>query len=211
MATFEDVYNAVVSGQADEARRAVEARLAEGASPESILREGLIPAMGEVGARFERQEFYVPEMLIAARAMQAGLAVLRPRLVAEGVAPTARAAIGTVQGDLHDIGKNLVAMMLQGAGFEVLDLGTDVPAERFVAAARDGAQLIGISALLTTTMARIPAVIRALEEAGQRERVKVIVGGAPLTEAFARQAGADGYAPDASLAVGASKSLLGLP
>ncbi len=210
MATLQDVYQAVVSGQADDARRAVEAHLAGGASPESILHEGLIPAMDEVGALFERQEYYVPEMLIAARAMQAGLAVLRPRLVAEGVAPAARAAIGTVQGDLHDIGKNLVAMMLQGAGFEVWDLGTDVPAEKFVDAARDGAQLIGISALLTTTMARIPAVIRALQEAGQRDRVKVIVGGAPLTEAFAREVGADGYAPDASLAVRASKGLLGL-
>jgi 5-methyltetrahydrofolate--homocysteine methyltransferase len=210
MPNYQDVFQAVLHGRAEEARRAVEAHLADGASPEAILHEALVPAMGEVGQLFERQEYYVPEMLIAARAMQAGLSVLRPRLVAEGIQPTARAAIGTVQGDLHDIGKNLVAMMLQGAGFDVRDLGTDVPAEKFVEAARDGAQLIGISALLTTTMAGIPAVIRALEEEGVRSRVKVIVGGAPLTEAFARQAGADGYAPDASLAVRTSKALLGL-
>jgi len=149
-------------------------------------------------------------MLIAARAMQAGLNVIRPLLAAGGVQAVARVAIGTVQGDLHDIGKNLVAMMLEGAGFEVTDLGTDVQPQKFVEAVRSGAQLIGISALLTTTMTKMPAVLEALKSAGLRDQARVIVGGAPLTQEFAEKIGADGYAPDASQAVTVSRSLLGL-
>ena len=210
MTALDDTYLAVLEGNTEGARKGVEACLAAGVIPESILHQGLIPAMREVGARFERQEYYVPEMLIAARAMQAGLNVIRPLLAAGGVQAVARVAIGTVQGDLHDIGKNLVAMMLEGAGFEVTDLGTDVQPQKFVEAVRSGAQLIGISALLTTTMTKMPAVLEALKSAGLRDQARVIVGGAPLTQEFAEKIGADGYAPDASQAVTVSRSLLGL-
>src|SRR5690606_34783573 len=146
-----------------------------------------------VGARFERNEFYVPEMLIAARAMQAGLNILKPLLVESGVEPIGKVAIGTVKGDLHDIGKNLVAMMMEGAGFEVVDLGVDVAPEKFVDAVKNGVNLIAMSALLTTTMTNMQTTINALNEAGVRDRVKVMVGGAPVTDAYAKQVGADGY------------------
>jgi 5-methyltetrahydrofolate--homocysteine methyltransferase len=199
----------VIDGRAPLVAAGVKEALDAGVTPDTILHQALIPAMTEVGALFERQEFYVPEMLIAARAMQAGLAILKPLLAAAGVAPIGKAAVGSSQGDLHDIGKNLVAMMLEGAGFDVVDLGTDVAPERFVEAARDGAQIIGVSSLLTTTMSNMPAVVQALETAGLRDRVKVIVGGAPVTQAFADRIGADGYAPDASAAVALSKRLLG--
>jgi 5-methyltetrahydrofolate--homocysteine methyltransferase len=174
-----------------------------------ILNEGLIPAMGEVGCRFEAGEYYLPEMLVSAQAMKASLNLLRPLLVERKVEPMGRVVVGTVQGDLHDIGKNLVSMMLEGAGFEVVDLGVDVPPGKFVEAAR-GAQVIGLSALLTTTMPTMGRVIPALKEAGVRDQVKVIVGGAPVTQAFADQIGADGYGPDASSAVRKVKELLGL-
>jgi 5-methyltetrahydrofolate--homocysteine methyltransferase len=156
--------------------------------------------MDEVGKRFEDGDYYVPEMLIAARAMQAGLKLLRPHLVVAGVKSAGVVAIGTVQGDLHDIGKNLVAMMLEGAGFEVSDLGVDVAPETFVQAAHDGAQVIAMSALLTTTMINMQTTIDALKAAGVRESVKVIIGGAPIQEEFARQIGADGFAVDAASA-----------
>jgi 5-methyltetrahydrofolate--homocysteine methyltransferase len=204
------LYKAILDGDADLARHTVEALLATGAKPETILGQALIPAMDEVGARFERQEYYVPEMLVSARAMQSGLALLRPLLAASGIKASAKAAIGTVQGDLHDIGKNLVVMMLEGAGLEVIDLGVDVPPQRFAEAARNGAQLVGISALLTTTMAKIPDVIEALEDSGVRQSVKVILGGAPLNQAYADKVGADGYAPDASQAASLAKRLLSL-
>jgi 5-methyltetrahydrofolate--homocysteine methyltransferase len=187
-------------------RQALEAKL----PPDEILNTGLIAAMKEVGARFEAGDFYVPEMLIAARAMQAGLAILKPHLVSGGVQSAGRVVIGTVKGDLHDIGKNLVSMMLEGAGFEIFDLGTDVPPEKFVAAIKENnAGLLGMSALLTTTMSNMKLVLAALKEAGVREQVKVMIGGAPVTDSFAKEIGADGYAPDASRAVTLAKSLMG--
>jgi 5-methyltetrahydrofolate--homocysteine methyltransferase len=187
-------------------RQALDAKL----PPDEILNTGLIAAMKEVGARFEAGDFYVPEMLIAARAMQAGLAILKPHLVSGGVQSAGRVVIGTVKGDLHDIGKNLVSMMLEGAGFEIVDLGTDVPPEKFIAAIKENsAGLLGMSALLTTTMSNMKLVLTALKEAGVREQVKVMIGGAPVTESFAKEIGADGYAPDASRAVTLAKSLMG--
>ena len=210
MTTLEAVFEAVLEGDAESCRLLTERGIQEGLNPESILGEALIPAMREVGARFERQEYYVPEMLVAARAMQAGLTVLRPLLVERNFKPMAKVAIGTVRGDLHDIGKNLVGMMMEGAGLEVIDLGIDTPPERFVEAVRSGAQVVGMSALLTTTMMNMRIVIQALTEAGLRQQVKVIIGGAPLNDAFAEEIGADGYAPDASQAVRLVKGLLSL-
>jgi 5-methyltetrahydrofolate--homocysteine methyltransferase len=187
-------------------RQALDAKL----PPDEILNTGLIAAMKEVGARFEAGDFYVPEMLIAARAMQAGLAILKPHLVSGGIQSAGKVVIGTVKGDLHDIGKNLVSMMLEGAGFEIFDLGTDVPPEKFIAAIKENnAGLLGMSALLTTTMSNMKLVLAALKEAGVREQVKVMIGGAPVTESFAKEIGADGYAPDASRAVTLAKSLMG--
>jgi 5-methyltetrahydrofolate--homocysteine methyltransferase len=175
---------------------------------EVILKDGLIKAMAEVGRLFEENEYFVPEMLVSARAMQSGLNLLKPLLAASGAEPAGRVVIGTVKGDLHDIGKNLVAMMLEGAGFEVIDLGTDVSPEKFVKAVVDNkASIIGMSALLTTTMPSMSNTIKALEEAGIRDQVKVMIGGAPVTDGFAKQVGADGYSPDASSAVRLAKSL----
>jgi 5-methyltetrahydrofolate--homocysteine methyltransferase len=167
--------------------------------------------MAEVGARFERQEYYVPEMLLAARAMQAGLGLLKPLLAQRSVKPLGTVVIGTVKGDLHDIGKNLVAMMLEGAGFQIVDLGVDVPSERFVQAVREhGADLVGLSALLTTTMTQMSHVIRAMADAGLREKVKVLVGGAPITERFAAEIGADGHGETATAAVRVARRVLNL-
>ena len=211
MTTLEAVFEAVLEGDAESCRLLTEQGIREGLKPESLLGEALIPAMREVGARFERQEYYVPEMLVAARAMQAGLSVLRPLLVERNFKPMAKVAIGTVRGDLHDIGKNLVGMMMEGAGLEVVDLGIDTSPERFVEAVRGGAQVVGMSALLTTTMMNMRLVIQALTEAGLRQQVKVIIGGAPLNSAFAEEIEADGYAPDASQAVSLVKGLLNLP
>ena len=207
---LDELFDAVIDGDAEAARQAVESLVASGTPAAAILNEALIPAMDEVGARFERQEYYVPEMLVSARAMQEGMTVIRPILAASGIKATGRAAIGTVQGDLHDIGKNLVIMMLEGAGLEVIDLGVDVPPYKFAEAVRNGAQLVGVSALLTTTMAKIPDVLEALEDAGVRNSAKVILGGAPLTQAFAEKIGADGYAQDASQAATLAKRLLAL-
>lgn len=205
----EVVLQSVLKGDASAARDAVEAALDAGLRPDQILEDGLIAAMVEVGARFEREELYVPEMLIAARAMQGGLMILRPLLVESGVKARGKVVLGTVKGDLHDIGKKLVGMMLEGAGLEVMDLGIDVPPGRFAEAVRSGsADVVGLSALLTTTMQNMRSTIEALEDMGVRSRVKVIIGGAPVTEAFAEEIGADGYAPDASRAVALVKSLL---
>ena len=174
-----------------------------------ILQEGLIAAMGEVGRLFESGEFFVPEMLVAARAMQAALEILRPHLVAEDVQPLGKVVIGTVQGDMHDIGKNLVSMMLEGAGFEVIDLGVDVKQEQMIAAIQQHQpDLIGMSALLTTTMPQMKSTIEALGVAGLRDSVKVMVGGAPLTHEYAEDIGADGYAADASQAAELAKRLI---
>jgi 5-methyltetrahydrofolate--homocysteine methyltransferase len=178
----------------------VEAALAEGVKADAILNQALIAAMDEVGRRFEAGDFFVPEMLIAARAMQAGLTLLKPHLADADVKSAGKVAIGTVKGDLHDIGKNLVAMMLEGAGFEVKDLGVDVAPEAFVEAAKSGVQVIGMSALLTTTMSNMQRTIEALVSAEVRDKVKVIVGGAPVTEDYAKRIGADAFAPDASSA-----------
>jgi 5-methyltetrahydrofolate--homocysteine methyltransferase len=188
----------------------VNAALEEGVSAPEILNEGLIKAMAEVGRLFEEGEYFVPEMLIAARAMKAGLAILKPKLIDADVKPVGKVAAGTVKGDLHDIGKNLVCMMLEGAGFEIVDLGTDVSPEKFVdAVTSQGVDVIAMSALLTTTMPNMKNTVDALEEAGIRGAVKVMIGGAPVTQAYADEIGADGYAPDASRAATLARQLLG--
>ncbi len=203
------IYDSILNGQQKVTSEKVTQALAEGMEPTTILNEGMVSAMAEVGRLFEEGEYYVPEMLIAARAMQSGLAILKPRLVQESFKPIAKVAAGTVKGDLHDIGKNLVCMMLEGASFEILDLGTDVPPEKFVAAVRDqGANMICMSALLTTTMPNMRVTVDALKAAGVRDQVKVMVGGAPVTESYAREIGADGYATDASRAVALARSLV---
>lgn len=177
--------------------------------PSTILRDGMIAAMREVGRLFEAGEYYVPEMLVSARAMQAGLTFLKPHLVDANVQPVGKIAIGTVKGDLHDIGKNLVGMMLEGAGFELFDLGTDVGPEKFITAiTANHVDIIALSALLTTTMPNMKIIIDAIEKDGLRQKVKIIIGGAPVTDKYAQEIGADGYAPDASHAVSLALSLV---
>lgn len=203
------VYEAVMEGDAGGAATQVQVALDAGVPASDILKKGCIAAMGEVGQLFEEGEMFVPEMLIAARAMQAGMNVLKPHLAEGELASAGKVVVGTVAGDLHDIGKNLVGMMMEGAGFEVVDLGTDVTADAFVEAVKQHQpDLIGMSALLTTTMPSMTATVSALEEAGLRDRVKVLIGGAPVTQAFADQIGADGFAPDASSASRKAKELL---
>jgi 5-methyltetrahydrofolate--homocysteine methyltransferase len=208
--TLARLREAVVEGHARPAHEACAAALEEGTPPGRILQEALVPAMDEVGRRYECGDYFLPEMLISARAMKEALALLRPRLVATDVKPAGTVVAGTVKGDLHDIGKNLVCMMLEGAGFEIVDLGSDVPADAFVRAARQGADLVALSALLSTTMPNIRATIEALAASGLRSRVKVIVGGAPVNEGVAREYGADGYAADASAAVALARALAGV-
>ena len=203
-----DIYQNVIDGQAAEVETAVMAALAAGAEAEEILNNALIAAMNEVGQRFEAGDLFVPEMLIAARAMQTGLKLLKPYLANADVKAVGSVAIGTVKGDLHDIGKNLVAMMLEGAGFEVIDLGVDVAPDAFVNAVKNGAQIIGLSALLTTTMSSMEGTIQALKAAGLRDKVKVMIGGAPVTQDYANRIGADSYAPDASSATRVAHQLL---
>jgi 5-methyltetrahydrofolate--homocysteine methyltransferase len=202
------IYQNVIDGNAQAVASEVKIALKQGISAEEILNQGLIKAMDEVGRRFEEGEFFVPEMLVAARAMQSGLRLLKPFLIQAGVKAAGVVAIGTVKGDLHDIGKNLVAMMLEGAGFEVRDLGVDVSPESFVQAAQGGAQVIAMSALLTTTMGNMQKTIEAIEAAGIRDKVKVVIGGAPITQEYAKQIGADRYAIDASSAARTVRSLL---
>lgn len=205
----EEIFQSVLNGDAAATGSMVLLALQSGLSAEELLKEALIAAMSEVGARFEAGDYFVPEMLISARAMKTGLAHLRPLLVEQDVKPVGKIVIGTVKGDLHDIGKNLVAMMLEGAGFQVVDLGVDVSPERFVEAARqEEAHLVGLSALLTTTMTNMKVTIEALKEAGVYGKVKVLIGGAPVTPAFAEQIGAHAYAPDASAAANLAKNLL---
>jgi len=209
MGVLDELRQSVIDGDMDRTQALVQEAIAEEVPAEQILTAGLISAMTEVGRLFECGESYVPEMLVAARAMKSGLTLLRPRLIAAHVRPVGKVIIGTVQGDIHDIGKNLVGMMLEGAGFEVIDLGTDVGPEAFAAAVRaHRPQLVGLSALLTTTMQVMKSTLEALEDLGVRAQVRVMVGGAPVTEAFAREIGADGYAADASRAVALAKSLL---
>jgi len=207
--TIDAIYKGILDGNQNLVAEQVTEALNAGLSPDLILKNGLVAAMGEVGRLFESGEYYVPEMLIAARAMQAGLKLLKPGLADTGVKAAGRVIIGTVSGDLHDIGKNLVGMMLEGAGFEVIDLGTDVKPEAYVNAVREHQpDIVAMSALLTTTMLNMEATIQALVEAGLRKEVKVIIGGAPVTEEFARRIGADGFGNDASLAVKVARSLI---
>ena len=207
---LKEIYDGVVAGNAPATTAALQKAVDAKVKPETILQQGLIVAMAEVGARFERNEYFVPEMLIAARAMQRGMNILKPLLTDAGVEPLGKVAIGTVKGDLHDIGKNLVSMMLEGAGYEVMDLGVDAGPDKFVEAVKQGAQVIAMSALLTTTMPGMKTTIDALVEAGVRGDVKTMIGGAPVTQAYADQIGADGYAPDASSAARLATTLLGV-
>ena len=208
--SLETIYEAVLTGNAKAAAAETQTALDEGISAPDILHKACIPAMTEVGRLFEIGEKFVPEMLIAARAMQAALTILKPLLVDAGAETLGKVVIGTVAGDLHDIGKNLVGMMLEGAGFEIIDLGTDVSPEKFVGAVQEHQpHLLGMSALLTTTMASIGKTIDALTEAGVRDQVKVIVGGAPLTQDFADKVGADGFPTDAGSASRMAKALIG--
>jgi len=196
---LENIKKSILDGDLENCQKSVQTAIDAKISADDILKNGLVPAMAEVGKLFEEGEYFVPEMLVAARAMQGGLDLIKPLLIAEDIKPVGRVVIGTVKGDLHDIGKNLVAMMMEGAGFEIIDLGTDVAPEKFVEAAKEKrANIVAMSALLTTTMLNMQTVIQALQDAGIRNSVKVMVGGAPVTEQFAKQIGADGYATDAS-------------
>ncbi len=209
MAVLEEIYEGVLEGEMDTVTEGVNNALEEGIDVAKILNEGLIAAMGEVGQLFEEGEFFVPEMLVSARAMKAGVELLRPKLLEADIKPLGRAIMATVKGDLHDIGKNLVSLMLEGAGFEVIDLGTDAPPEKLVEAVKENeAEFLGLSALLTTTMPSMKATVEALKEAGVRENVKIMVGGAPVTQAFAEEIGADLYAPDGPSAARKAKELL---
>ena len=204
-----DIYNNILEGQKAKAAENVRAALEQGLDPETILNEGMVAAMKEVGRLFEEGEYFVPEMLVSARAMQEGLILLKPALAKGNVKATGKVIIGTVSGDLHDIGKNLVGMMLEGAAFEVHDLGTDVAPDKFIEAIKStGAQIVAMSALLTTTMGNMKTTIQAIEAAGLRDKVKIMVGGAPLSDSYAAQIGADGYSPDACRAVVLAKSLV---
>ena len=208
---LESLYEAIMDGDMETAQEKVQEALDTNIGPGRILNEGMIAAMAEVGQLFEDGEYFVPEMLIAARAMQGGMLILKPYLGEGDVQSPGKVVIGTVKGDLHDIGKNLVAMMLEGAAFEIVDLGTDVSADKFVAAVKEsGANVVAMSALLTTTMPNMVNTIAALKEAGLRDKVKVMVGGAPLTQDYAEKIGADGYAADANQAVASAKALLGV-
>jgi len=202
---------AVINGDLKGCTVLTEVAIKAGYPPQKILNEALVPGMEVVGEKFRCNEVYVPEVLVSARAMKKSLAMLKPLLTQAGVKPVGVAVAGTVKGDLHDIGKNLVCMMWEGAGFEVVDLGTDVPPEKFVQAVKEsGAQIVGISTLLTTTMLNMRDVIQALDRAQLRDKVKVMVGGAPVTQTFASEIGADGYGESAATAVDKAKALLGL-
>jgi len=207
MAALNLISEALQKGKAEDVKKMVTDAIAEKIAPKKILEEGLIAGMDIIGGRFKRNEIYIPEVLIAARAMHAGMAILEPMLIKAGVKMIGKLAIGTVKGDLHDIGKNLVAMMYKGAGFDVMDLGVDVPAEKYVKAASEGANIIGLSALLTTTMVAMKGVIESLKEKGAK--AKVIIGGAPVTQNYSDEIGASGYAADAASAVEIGKKLLG--
>jgi len=208
---LEAIYEAILDGDATATEANVTAALEAGVSAADILNNACIAAMREVGRLFEEGEKFVPEMLISARAMKAGVNLLKPHLTQEDISVVGKVVVGTVRGDLHDIGKNLVHMMLEGTGFEVVDLGTDVAPEKFVGAVQEHEpDIVGMSALLTTTMPAMKTTIEALSEAGLRDRVKVLIGGAPVTQGFADEIGADGFAPDASSATRKAKELLGV-
>ena len=205
----EKYYQALSQGKMDEVKALTQEALNAGEKAESVLKEGFLPAMEQIGVKFKNNEIYIPEVLIAARAMHAGMAILKPILSKSSTSVAAKVIVGTVKGDLHDIGKNLVVMLLEGGGFEVVDLGIDVSADRFVEAIRTHQpNVVGMSALLTTTMREMKSILEAIQEAGLRGKVKAIIGGAPVTERFAKEIGADGYAPDAASAVDVVRTLL---
>jgi 5-methyltetrahydrofolate--homocysteine methyltransferase len=211
MADFRQIAEKLEAGEADEVKRLVQAAINQGVPAADILNQGLLAGMESVGAKFKVNEIFVPDVIFAARAMTAGLQILQPKLAAAGIKPLGRVVMGTVKGDLHDIGKNLVCMMLRGAGFSVTDLGSDVPVEKFVAAARegDGNCVVGLSALLTTTMPKMAEVVTQIRAAGLKN-VKVMIGGAPVTQGYAKEIGADGYAPDAATAADVARELMGV-
>jgi corrinoid protein of di/trimethylamine methyltransferase len=211
MADLKPLYEAIINGDAKVARDITEQAIKGGADPIQLVDEYMIPAMNEVGRRFEANEYFVPELLISARAMKGALDLVRPLLIERGAKPLGTVAVGTVKGDLHDIGKNLVAAMLEGGGFEVVDLGVNVPPEKFIAAINDrGAQIVAMSALLTTTMPAMKTTIDALKQAGVRQKVKILIGGAPITQKYAEEIGADGYSENAVGAVAIAKQSLGV-
>jgi 5-methyltetrahydrofolate--homocysteine methyltransferase len=205
-----ELYDAILTGNAKKAEEITKAALAAKADPTQLVQKYMIPAMDEVGRRFECNEYFVPELLIAARAMKTSMELITPHLAAVGAQPVGRVIIGTVQGDLHDIGKNLVASMLEGGGFQVVDLGVDVSPEKFVEAVKEEKKgsILGLSALLTTTMTMMKNVIAALEKAGVRQKTKVMIGGAPITQQYADEIGADGYSDNASGAVAVARKLV---
>ena len=209
MADLSELYDAILTGNAPKAEEVTKAALEEKTDPTELLSKYMIPAMDEVGKRFECNEYFVPELLIAARAMKVAMKLMAPALSEAGAVAAGRVVIGTVQGDLHDIGKNLVASMLEGAGFDVVDLGVDVSPEKFVEAAQEQeGSLVALSALLTTTMTKMKAVVEQLEAAGVRDKFKVIIGGAPITQQYADEIGADGYSDNASAAVALARELV---
>jgi 5-methyltetrahydrofolate--homocysteine methyltransferase len=209
MPDLKQLHDAVLTGDAKTAKAVTEQALAAGVAPLTIVQEYMVPAMAEVGRRFECNEYFVPELLLAARAMKGALELIRPLLIASGAQPVGRVALGTVKGDLHDIGKNLVGAMLEGGGYEVLDLGVNVTPEQFVAAVKEkGANIVAMSALLTTTMPAMRTTVDALKTAGVRDKVKILVGGAPITQRYAEEIGADGFAESAAGAVGLAKKVV---
>ncbi len=209
MADLQALAEAVINGDRDEVARLAQEAVDEGVDPESIVNDGLIVGMDEVGRRFKANEFYVPEVLIAARAMHGGMDIVKPLLAESGIEPRGQVLIGTAQGDLHDIGKNLVAMMLEGGGYEVVDIGVDVSPDQFVEAISEHSpNVVAMSALLTTTMPAMKDTIEALDAAGIRDQIKVMIGGAPVTQDYADEIGADGYAPDAASAVDLAADLM---
>ena len=208
MEYLKQLHDAIVEGNAPVARKVTEQALAEKADPQMLVQQYMIPAMAEVGRRYEAGDYFVPELLIAARAMKGSLELLRPLLAARGAEPAGRVAIGTVKGDLHDFGKNLVAAMLEGAGYEIIDLGVDVPPDRFISAVKEKrADLIAMSALLTTTMTSMKTTIDAINAAGIRSQVRIMIGGAPVTQRYADEIGADGYSSNANGAVALARKL----
>jgi 5-methyltetrahydrofolate--homocysteine methyltransferase len=209
MQDLKPLYEAVLTGDAKSAKSVTELALAAGVEPLKLVQEFMMPAMAEVGRRFETNEYFVPELLISARAMKAALELIRPLLVASGTEPVDRVALGTVKGDLHDIGKNLVGAMLEGGGYEVIDLGVNVTPEQFVAAVKEkNANIVAMSALLTTTMPSMKTTVDALKQAGVRDQVKVLIGGAPITQKYADEVGADGYSESAAGVVAAAMQVL---
>jgi len=208
---LKEIYDGIIDADQELVKEKVGAALSQGLDADTILNQGMVSAMTEVGRLFEEGEYFVPEMLICARAMQAGLSVLKPAMIAANLKSVGKVVAGTVKGDLHDIGKNLVCMMLEGAAFEIYDLGSDVSPQAFADKVKEvDADFVVMSALLTTTMPNMKATIEALKDAGLRDKVKVLVGGAPLTPKYAEEIGADGYAADASRAVALAKSLIGV-